>query len=281
MPTEIDFKDMKIDIIIDNLQIKIKHINYGIFTESFARHSHGKGYYELHLVCAGYGKLLLNNGEYALEKGTLYMTGPGILHEQLTDKQNPMHEYCMGFEITKEKKGTDTDFSKYLYETTFWLGKDNGECDRLFSSLSKECNNKLIGCSINMQSAISSILVELVRLYTGSRKEHSFAILVPDDRRMNIVDSYFLYNYQHLSEEELGILLSLSSRQVQRFLKKTYNKTFSEMKREAKLNKALEFLQEGMRMDDVAAMVGYNSTAFFRKQLKQHTSAVTCSSQNT
>lgn len=70
-----------------------------------------------------------------------------------------------------------------------------------------------------------------------------FAGIIPDDRRMNIVDGYFLFNYANLSEEDLGNILGLSSRQVQRFLKKNYGKSFSEMKREAKLNKAFEFMR--------------------------------------
>lgn len=78
-----------------------------------------------------------------------------------------------------------------------------------------------------------------------------------------------MYNYANLSEEDLGNILGLSSRQVQRFLKKNYGKSFSEMKREAKLNKAFEFMRNGMSIDEAAARVGYSSTAFFRKLLKQ------------
>lgn len=168
------------------------------------------------------------------------------------------------------KNVKDTTFSKALHETSFWLEKDTGECERLFMLLSKESKNRLIGCSINMQNAISSILVELVRQYTGSQKGYEFTKIVPDDRRMNLVDGYFVYNYANVSEEGLAKILGLSNRQVQRFLKKNYGKTFSEMKREAKLNKASEFIKNGMSVDDAAAQVGYSSTSFFRKLLKQY-----------
>lgn len=53
MPTEINFKDIKINFDMDNLQVCIKQMNYGIFMESYTKHCHGKNYYELHLVCGG------------------------------------------------------------------------------------------------------------------------------------------------------------------------------------------------------------------------------------
>lgn len=270
MSSEINFQDIKLNFDLESLQVFVKQMNYGIFTESYTRHSHGKNYYELHLVCGGKGTLLIGQDSYPLQQGSLYMTGPELLHEQQTDKQDPMQEYCLGFELRKKKNQQDTEFTSILLETTFWLGEDNGECSRLFSLLSKESTSRLLGCTVNMQNAVSSILVELVRHYTGNRKGNDFVRSVPDDRRLNLVDGYFLYNYATASEEGLGTLLGLSTRRVQRFLKKNYGKTFSEMKREARLNKSNDLMQRGIKLDDVAAMVGYNSVSFFRKLQKQN-----------
>lgn len=272
MITDIRFGDINITLDIDNLRVSIKQMNYGVFSESYTKHCHGKNYYELHLVCGGKGKLILDNAEHSLEKGTLYMTGPNISHEQLTDETNPMCEYCMGFELKQKKNSKNTAVSKVLLETAFWLGNDNGECERLFMMLAGESNTRLIGYLNNIQNIISSILIQLARHYTGSKKGCELTSVTPDDRRMNIVDSCFIYNYATITEEGLGKMLGLSSRQVQRFLKKNYGKTFSEMKREARLNKASELIKRGISIEDASVMVGYNSPAFFRKLLKSRPS---------
>lgn len=269
MAEEILLDNIKMDFDMDNLRISVKQMNYGVFTEAYTKHCHGKNYYELHLVCDGQGRLITENDKYLLEKGMMYMTGPGIFHEQLTNKQMPMQEYCFGFELRKRRNLSDTTFSKSLVETSFWIGKDTGECERLFEFLARELKSRLIGCTHNIRNTASAILVELVRQYTGSRRENELIHSVPDDRRMRIVDSYFVYHYAQVSEEGLGQILGLSSRQVQRFLKKNYGKTFSEMKREAKMNKAHELIRNGMSIENAAAQVGYSSTAFFRKQLKR------------
>lgn len=270
MSSQIDLKNIELNYQIDCLQAYIKQINYGIFTKSYTRHCHGKNYFELHLVCGGCGKLITEEGKYELKKGMLYMTGPGVLHEQLTDPQDPMHEYCLGFELRIKKNEPCSPFGESLLETRFWIGEDTGECERLFMMISKESKSRIIGYSVNIQSAVSSILVELVRHYTGCRKGYEFEKIAPDDRRANIVDSYFIYQYANASEKSLGQLLGLSIRQVQRFLKTNYGKTFSEMKREAKLNKAYELIHNGTSIEEAAFLVGYNNTAFFRKLLKEN-----------
>lgn len=269
MPSNLYFQNVKIDFSIGDLILCVKQINYGIFTESYTRHRHGKNYYELHLVCGGKGQLILENEEYELNNGSLFMTGPEVLHEQLTDKIEPMHEYCMGIEIRRKKNAEETSFGNALLNTAFWIGTDSGECERLFTLLSKESKNLLIGCSINIQNAISSILVELVRHYTNSQQGQELSKIMPDDKRMNIVDGYFLYNYATASEKELGSILGSSVRQVQRFLIKNYGKTFCEMKHEAKLHKAAELIKNGVRVDDAASIVGYSSSQYFRRLLKR------------
>lgn len=41
--------------------------------------------------------MLVSGGmEYQLKKRVLYMTGPGVFHEQITDKADFMSEYCIG-----------------------------------------------------------------------------------------------------------------------------------------------------------------------------------------
>lgn len=267
---QLDFNDVKLTCTLDNLRIHVTQINYGVFTTSYPKHRHGTRYYELHLVCGGKGALVADDTPYPLETGTLYMTGPRISHEQITDSSDYMSEYCLGFELSAKRGEVDTPAGRALAETHFWIGTDSGRCAQLFELLEQEAAERLIGYINNAKNIVSLILIELVRHYTGNERGFETARVTPDDRRMTVIDHCFLHRCADLTEDQLGEILGLSHRQVQRFLKKAYGKTFSQLRREARLNRAEELMKRGMKIEDAGAAVGYTSASFFRKIWREY-----------
>mgnify|MGYP000724274975 CR=1 FL=1 len=79
----------------------------------------------------------------------------------------------------------------------------------------------------------------------------------------------FLYKYSTVTRDELAKKLNLSQRQLHRILLKQYGKTFSELKREARLNKARELLQNGKTYEEAVAAVGYSDMRSFLKLIKK------------
>ena len=104
MGKNINLRDVELKLRFDNLHITIEQVDYGVFHDSIMRHSHSKNYYEAHLICGGKGTLIADEEEYPLEKGSLFMTGPDVVHAQITDSQDLLEEYCLGFEVKKPKK---------------------------------------------------------------------------------------------------------------------------------------------------------------------------------
>ena len=89
-----------------NLQFSINCINFTILsicleklTRPIPKHSHSKSSYELHYISYGYGTLIADGTEYHITPGTLFMTGPGIAHEQVSLASDPMISqfYFLGF----------------------------------------------------------------------------------------------------------------------------------------------------------------------------------------
>ncbi|MCD8314728.1 MAG: helix-turn-helix domain-containing protein [Firmicutes bacterium] len=254
----------------DNLHITVERVTYGIFDGPVSLHRHGKTFYEAHLICGGRGTLIIDSKDrYPLEKGSLYMTGPDIVHEQLTDSAMMMEEYCLGFEVNRPKGSTDSEASAALLSNRFWIGTDGGECEALFEKLSLESRERKIGFQNNVKNLISSILVVLVRDCTGHAPSAEMSRSTLDDKRNIIIDVCFLQDYATITLEELSGLLGLSSRQTQRFLKKQYGKTFSEMKRESQKNKATELIRNGKSLEEAAAAVGYSDMQSFRRLLSK------------
>lgn len=252
----------------ETLTIKILKISHGIFHKPFQRHRHGKNFYELHYIAGGGGTLVTDEGEFPLEKGLFFMTGPLVYHEQLTDVDNPTEEYCIQMEVIPAKKSDVYPAANLLTETHFWIGKDLFNVRPYFESISEECIRKRIGYIQATVSFVSLILTSLVRNYSGDIEQSVFEKSSPDYKRLNIVEGSFFNNYDTLTLEELSQRLNLSPRQTQRFLVKNYSKSFSELKAEARLNIAKKLIREGWSIRDAAVAVGYSDARAIKSKLK-------------
>lgn len=227
----LNISDANIKFQLENMMVKVLHINYGVFYEPFPKHSHGANFYEAHLVVSGSGTLVADGKTYPLQGGTLYMTGPFVSHEQLTQPEDPMDEYCIQFELSEGKGTKQGKIAKLLKDTCFWIGEDKQNIRLLFELLTLEEEQKNIGYIESVVNLCSMILVSLARNYDGCRQSTDYVPLTPDDKRMVITDYSFLYNSDELTLTELARRLNLSTRQTERFLKKAYGKTFRQMKK--------------------------------------------------
>lgn len=227
----LNIAEANIKFQLDNLKIKVIHINYGVFYKPFPKHRHGNRFYEAHLTCGGSGTLIADGMEYPLKGGTLYMTGPLVEHEQITNAEDPMDEYCIQFEITETKGTNQGKTARFLKETFFWIGEDTQNMKRLFEMLTEESENKKIGYIQSVINISFQIMIALARNYAGMEQVGEYTPITPDDKRMIIADESFLYSADTLSLDELSRRLHLSQRQTQRFLKKAYGKTFMELKK--------------------------------------------------
>ncbi len=261
----LDIAEANIKFQLDNLKIKVIRINYGVFYKPFPKHRHGNRFYEAHLTCGGSGKLIANKEEFDLTPGTLYMTGPQVEHEQITDVDDPMDEYCIQFEIIETKSEKQGKTAKFLKDTVFWIGEDTQHMKRLFEMLTEECENKKIGYIQSVINLSFQLMVCLARNYSGSEQVTELSTITPDDKRMLIVDESFLHSYRSITLPELSRRLNLSTRQTQRFLKKAYGKSFIEIRKEARMNRAEEFIKQGMTPDEAAIKVGYESYKSLKK----------------
>ena len=265
----LNIDDANIRFTFENLNIKILKIGHGFFNAPFPKHRHGKNLYELHLIGSGKGTLVTDEGEFPLTENTLYMTGPYVIHEQLASKDDPTEEFGMQLEISENKRSAYSADGALLKDTTFWIGEDRCDIRRYFEMLDVECEMKAPGYIQAVKSITSLILVALIRNYSGTEAKAEYEKTTPDYRRMSVVESSFFEDYVSLTLEELSRRLKLSRRQTQRFLKKTYNKTFVAMKADARTNKAREFIRVGMTLPEAAAAVGYDDIRSLKRRLKE------------
>lgn len=170
-------------------------INYGVFLYSYPKHRHGNRFYEAHLVCSGKGNLIADGQEYPLSAGIMYMTGPLITHEQITDDSDRMDEYCLQFEVSENKRGKSSRSAELLKNTAFWIGADTQNMRRFFELLTEENEKQELGYVKSVISLTTQLLISLVRNYAGSEKAVDCAKISQDDKRTVIVENSFLFEH--------------------------------------------------------------------------------------
>lgn len=267
MYKKVNLGNTYININFENLKINVIDFHSDTFSCDAEEHRHSKYYYELHLICGGKGTLIVENSEYALSKGTIFITGPQINHTQLNDKFDSMSEYCLGFNISKQKNKDNTSISELLQNTYFWIGTVSPILKYCFSALADEINEQKIGCASAINNILSLLLINLVRSYENGKSVISDELLISDNQRIQIIEHTFRHNYTSVTETQLSNDLNLSRRQLLRFLKKHYDKTFTQMKQEARLLQAKKLINNGISLEEAAMQVGYNDIPYFKKIL--------------
>ncbi|MFQ7551214.1 MAG: AraC family ligand binding domain-containing protein [Blautia marasmi] len=90
--------DVNYKLSLEGIQFHIVSVGRGN-TGHIKMHSHSIASYEIHYIESGQGVLRLRRDEYTLKKGTFYLTGPGIAHEQITISEEPMREIVMYYTV--------------------------------------------------------------------------------------------------------------------------------------------------------------------------------------
>ena len=270
----IDIKNMYINISFDNLQLRVYTLGGGKFNQDTEMHTHGKYFYELHLICEGKGHLNADSFSGDLRKGHMFMTGSQISHEQLTDPEDNMVEYCLGFNIEKKKNKPDTERSKLLQDTYFWFGEDNGTVEWYFEKIADEFSKRQYGYKEIVENIIMLIILELIRKYKGKNIIGEKMYSSADNMRMRLIEKRFRDDYVYVTEDNLSDELHLSRRQLLRFLKQQYGKTFRKMKKDAVMTAADRMIKKGKSVKDTAAAVGYVDLQSFKKAYNEYTNHI-------
>lgn len=263
----VDLNELGLSFELQSASIQVVQISYGKFLIDCPPHKHSKNYYEIHLICAGEGRLIVDNLEFEVSTGSLFTTGPLIRHEQRTNPENPMCEYCLGIEI-KKHKGELAEYLSQFLATKFWMGMDNQErCLNIFRQLEREAIDRQIGYAMATQSLITQILVEMSRVYTGGAKGEEQTRTTLDKRRSLIIDQVLMNEYKDITEVELAKRVGLSTRQLQRFLKENYGKTFMALRQEARINRARDLYSKGMAISKISEEIGYSDAYYLGRLL--------------
>lgn len=250
------------------------------FQKNLPRHSHSENCYEIHLIPAGKGTIVLEGQSYPAQAGTLFVTGPHIEHEQQTEPAEPMEEYCVFFQVTSDRRrGGEDPIARSFRAAKLWIGRDTQGVRPIMERLFRELEEKRPGYTEACRSCLQLLVIAMTRSYrfpeTGTEKagpEEAAALpRTPlSDQKSIILDESFLYEYQTLTLDALARRLALSARQTERLIRLQYGQTFQQRKTEARMNAASALLQSSScSISSIAEQLGYSSAEHFSNAFRR------------
>lgn len=268
------YRDLKITFSIENIDFTILSICLEKLVRPIPKHSHSKSSYELHYISYGYGTLIAGGQEYAITPGSLFMTGPGVAHEQISAPEDPMTEYCVYFQIAKESTGTNTGIMNTFLKHDFWIGIAQNNLHELMKQIFRELETHPAGYELMLPSLLQQLILLLTRHYQQDVAPSMSDTTNPtsvNDLTYLIIEEAFLYDYRDLTLDALAGQVKLGKRQTERLLKKHYNKTFMQKRTEARMSAACLLLQDNKKgIATIAEELGYSSAEHFTNAFKQY-----------
>ncbi|WP_211747467.1 AraC family transcriptional regulator [Paenibacillus sp. Marseille-Q4541] len=260
----------------------------------FHKHSHE---YEFHFIPRGSGKVIIENQEYQLSEGMMYLTGPNVMHYQEASAVEAMDELCLSIEIVplspslhKQKESS----SLSLADAELWNAgalqeqKEADACIRQLDAIPyvpESDRFKAMDCFLTaytawyqnepglytlVKQAIINILLRTTRAYFP----HPGRPLPSRDMgyyRYRLAEQFMKDNYMEpLTLEVVADRIQISPRQLQRIVRENGGHTFSEMLETIRLSHICKKLLHSDRtMDDIAEETGYSSANYVHYVFKR------------
>lgn len=264
--------------LLDETTVHVMDVTYRRFDQAVPAHIHGEDAYEFHYVTEGRGTVVLKEMPYEVFPGILYVTGPGIVHEQIPARGGFLTEFGVYVQVScaKSRKGT---VLRALLDTSGFLGRGAAELSDLVSSLVREQTERQFGFEERVSHLLAEFLIVCARTYTngpaqqrqeGQRGERQN----PLARRVHsqlVMDEIFLYEYRDITLDALAGRLGFSVRQTQRWIRKIYGKSFQEKKLEARMSAAAMMLVNGEeKITGISERLGYSSIEHFSSAFSRY-----------
>ena len=262
------------DFDMGSILIAPVHVRLEQLRPFIAAHRHSNVSYEIHYTAEGHGTVMIEKKEFPVSKDILYITGPGTVHTQISNADDPVLEYCLYLNCRKKQKAIPGLFSLFA-DTLFWYGKDDGSIGSLLKQLLQENRNPHPDTWIMSESFIKQIVVRLTRLYRDkgtlpSGKQSSYSLT--REGSIPLIEDAFFYQYHDLTINELSAKLHLSVRQTQRLLQNHFGKTFSQKLTEARMAAAKQLLTySDLSVTVISEQVGFSSLEHFSTAFKMST----------
>lgn len=259
---------------LGGLQIAPVHVRIEQLRPVIAAHTHSNTSYEIHYARQGRGTVTIDGVSRPVEADTLYITGPGVVHAQISEPAMPIVEYCLYLNCRRSAVRQNDPFALFA-ETAFWMGRDEGRLLPLLEQLIGENRRMQPGAAEMSETILKQIIILLTRMYRQDAAVKPVPTPAPLLTRagfMPIIEDAFFYRYRTLTLSDLSGLLNLSTRQTQRLLQQNFGRTFSQKLTEARMAAASQYLlTTDLSVTEISERTGFSSIEHFSAAFRRFT----------
>ncbi len=249
-------------------------------------HKHAE--YEFHFIPRGKGKVIIVDQVFALKQGSLYLTGPEVMHYQEADANEAMDELCLHVDIIDRLEQADASSASHYddWEATearncieklraipLRTAVDNHKAMPCFLEAYQANQQNFIGSYTTIKQLVIQILLRTVRAYDPVNEQNQFPTRDMKAYRYRLALEYIQANYTGaISLEDVAEKLGVSTRHLQRLFKQLHHgQTFTSMLEDIRLQAVCRELQETTQsIEHIAKLTGFNSGNYlhtvFRKK---------------
>ncbi len=272
--TELDFL-----IHLGEMRINVLCVNYEAPVPGWGYELHSHSSYEFHFIPRGAGDLWVGGKRHRIEPGTLYLTGPGVFHEQKADLQDPMVEFCLNLEILPPRPAGKDVPSRLAEEeeamlaalsaTSFWFGRDRFPSASLFEEVFRELEGGRLGSYARIRNLLCLIVINAIRnLAPEGASPSALPRKALHESRRFLIDRYF-DQASEPNREELASLVAMSVRQLNRILEEYYGMSFTEKLNHGRLEKAAVLLRSSeLGILQISDRLGFSSQGYFSSRFR-------------
>ena len=253
-----------IKFMLANIFFTLREFKYDNLKIINPPHSHGKDTIEIHYIKSGNGIFLIDDKEYIAKAGSFFIIPGRVSHAQIPDKDSSLEKYSI-YLLYEADRG----FPKYLpYLTKIMYGEDKFNIYNSFDKALKELKEKKFGYNEIVVSCFKEIFVTLLR-DMGFNNERMTKWNAPSLEYE--IEEMFINEFKTITVNEMAKRCFMSVRDLQRFLNKSYNKSFTDLKMEYRMNLAANrLIYSKDSISKIADECGYSSSEHFSYAFKQY-----------
>ena len=252
--------NLNITFSIECYNISILKFSHERLPQNMPAHAHSSNSYEIHFIPRGKGTLIADAKTYPVHPGVLFTTGPHIEHAQISNPDDPMYEYCIYLKIERQAKSRGTR-----------PAADSTGITDVLEQIRRELSQPGVAAPLMLEALFRQFMVCMLRNYDRTSQSAVAYAPVPVIKAYILIEDSFLYEYDTITLDELSRRLGLSVRQTSRVLFSKYGQNFTQMRTEARMAAAAEFLREDrLSISEISVRLGYSCPNHFHTAFKKY-----------
>ena len=241
----------------------------------YYRHRHNA--FEIHFITSGSCTIRAGEESCTLTEQDLFLLAPGVYHS-IKNTSDDFDRICLLFEtVSLQKDSMDQESLELVraiqsVKTLKFRQENMAHTLRTIKETAMK-GDRQIGGKAKLQTLMELFLIDLAEHMDTRETLSDSRISSLDKQRGFLIDEFFHGNF-HISDgdRKLADILCVSSRQLDRVLKRLYGKGFREKLLEVRLEVAKDLLcTTDKSIMEISELTGYGSPANFGTFIKKMT----------